>query len=75
MTRRAEPWIRVLYGEPSAEELVAAVIALRLVADDRARRTGAARGTPARRRGGPADWQRRCPERRGPGAWRGSGWY
>ncbi|MEU5980297.1 acyl-CoA carboxylase subunit epsilon [Streptomyces sp. NPDC047315] len=68
------PFVRVLRGEPSAEELAAALVVLGLLVGEVARRAADEREAYAGRRGQRTDWQQRCPGPRGPGVWRDSGW-
>ncbi|MFJ8045980.1 acyl-CoA carboxylase epsilon subunit [Kitasatospora sp. NPDC096147] len=70
--------LRVERGEPTDEELAAVVVALAVLAQARSA-TAAARpdtrpGSRPEGRSDPGGRLRRTPERRGPGAWRASGW-
>ncbi|MER5771751.1 acyl-CoA carboxylase subunit epsilon [Streptomyces sp. NPDC001985] len=79
MSRDREPRVRILRGAPTDEELAAVLVALRALSAAsalRARWSEAAPGSAdPRRGGGRAHWIRHQPGRRGPGAWRWSGWH
>lgn len=64
------PLLRVLKGEPTAEELAALTVVVAALSQRRARR----RTVPVRRWADPADAHQR-PLRPGPGGWRSSGRY
>ena len=64
----APPLLRVVRGEPSAEELAALTVVVAALSQRRARR----RATPVGRWADPAD-AHRVPLRPGPGGWRASG--
>jgi hypothetical protein len=63
-----QPLLRVLRGEPSAEELAALTVVVAALSQRRARRTA----TPVGGWAWPADGFRR-PLQPGPGGWRASG--
>ena len=69
MTDQDRPLLRVVKGEPTAEELAALVA---VVAARRANPTGPATQTPRSAWAAPK-WRLRRPLSTGPGAWRSSG--
>ncbi|MEU4499312.1 acyl-CoA carboxylase subunit epsilon [Streptomyces sp. NBC_00210] len=73
MTRSAAIDVQVLRGRPTAEELAAALVALRALAAQSAQQHEAPGELGGRRRRR-MDGLRPQPGQRGPGAWRKSGW-
>ncbi|MFI2209531.1 acyl-CoA carboxylase epsilon subunit [Streptomyces sp. NPDC020141] len=66
--------VRILRGAPTDEELAAVLVALRVLAAARARRPEAPGATGPQHGYRSTSWICRPPGRRGPGAWRRSGW-